>query len=165
VADEQTLAVEDDYDVTTCALSALSAEEIERCLDIVTDGGAVNAVSARQELVRSQVLAVVRKGGVIVGVGAIKRIRRGYASSTAKKSGVLFRPETPELGYVARHRDCRGTNLSPRIVAALLSAHKGPLFATTDHNTMKETLARAGFVQHGKEWTGQRSMLSLWMRG
>jgi RimJ/RimL family protein N-acetyltransferase len=70
----------------------------------------------------------------------------------------------PELGYVAVDSDHQGRGLSSRIVAALLSEHAGPLFATTDNEFMKKTLAKSGFMQKGKEWNGQRGRLTLWIK-
>ena len=153
-----------DYDVTTCVPGDLTAAELERCVTIIEAGDAVDPGSARAELPRSKVVAIARKGDEIVGVGAIKRVRRDYVARIAQRSGVTLASETPELGYVARDRKHRGSRLSLRIVAALLSMHRGPLFATTDHDRMKQTLSESGFVEQGHEWQGKRGWLSLWTK-
>ena len=49
-------------------------------------------------------------------------------------------------------------------VTVLLSDRQGFVFATTSHEHMKKTLARAGFVRKGKEWKGKTGGLSLWTR-
>ena len=152
------------YAVTSCAPGDLSAPEIERCVSIITSGEAVDPQSAARELPRASALVVVRTKGEIVGVGAIKRIRIGYAEGVAQKSGFTFGRSTPELGYVAIDDKHRGKRLSHRIVAALLTEHVGPLFATTDDEHMKRTLAAAGFIRKGHEWRGNRRELSLWLK-
>ena len=43
----------------------------------------------------------------------------------------------------------------------LVSGLADRLFATTDHEWMRKTLSKAGFLKKGKEWPGQRGMLSL----
>jgi transposase InsO family protein len=61
--------------------------------------------------------------------------------------------------------DHRGKGLSRRIVSELLLHHNTPLFATTDNEYMRKTLARVGFVRKGKDSLGRRSSLSFWYRG
>jgi hypothetical protein len=124
----------------------------------------VDPDSAAAELPRAVAVAVARRGDEIVGVGAIKRVRTDYAARRADLSGAPFNPDTPELGYVAVDGNHRSKGLSGRIVAALLSKHNGPLFATTDNQYMKSTLTTAGFVQKGCEWKGGRGTLSLWLK-
>jgi GNAT superfamily N-acetyltransferase len=153
------------YAVNLCVPANLSAEEIAECVDVIKKGDAVDLLSAKKELPLAWSVAVVRAGTKIVGVGAIKRQRRTYAEKTARSSGVSFPIETLELGYVAVLPDHRGHKLSSSIVEALLSRHKGRLFATTSNAWMRNTLKNAGFVNEGKEWPGRKKqMVSFWKR-
>lgn len=152
------------YAVNAYAPGDLTETERAECIAVIKRGNAVDPVSAAAELPLARVLAVARKGNRIVGVGVIKRIRNNYASGIALKSGASFPSDTPELGYVAVDSGHRGNRLSHRIVAELISMHVGPLFATTSCERMKTTLGKAGFVQKGEEWRGQKAQLSLWTR-
>jgi hypothetical protein len=155
----------DAYAVSLSSPSSLTKEEIGECMTAIKLGGAVSFASATLELPRAPILAVVRYGTLIVGVGAIKRERVEYARKIAQDSGVSFPPETRELGYVSVLPDHRGHNLSGRIVNALLTHHKGRLFATTSSDRMKSTLGTAGFVREGKEWPSKKGeLLSFWKR-
>jgi len=164
MADEPKEDREQDYVIETCVPRDLTAAEIATCVAIVSKGEAVRPKSMERELPLAGVLAVVRKGRQIVGVGAIKRVRARYAETIANRSGESFPADTPELGYVALDPRHRGNHLSPRIVAALLAKHRGPLFATTDCDRMKSGLSKAGFVRKGGEWEGGRDRLSLWLK-
>jgi predicted GNAT family N-acyltransferase len=109
-------------------------------------------------LSKAKIVAPVLAGRQIVGVGAIKASRPDHASKIAKRRGSLFDKNMLELGYVARQHSHRGHKLSEQIVAKLLAAVPGvPLFATTSNETMKKTLADAGFVQQGQEWRGTKN--------
>ena len=153
----------ENYDVKACAPDHLSLEELETCIYIIKQGGAVDPDSAEEKLPCAKVLVVARKGDDIVGVGVIKRIRRGYASRIAERSGALFDLDIPELGYVAVDYKHRRQGVSQRIVAELIR-NEGRLFATTSDDYMKKTLTKAGFTQKGHEWGGQRDQLSLWIK-
>jgi hypothetical protein len=131
---------------------------------IIGNGGAVNLTTMKRDLPRSSVMAVARHNNEIIAVGAIKPMRKQYAASVAVKSGFAFPAETLELGYVSVDYAHRGRGLSHQITKLLLSQHTGPLFATTDSPQMKTTLVEAGFRQEGKEWEGERGMLSFWER-
>lgn len=76
------------YEVTNCVPDDLSNAEIESCVAIIRNGGAVDPESAEGELPHASALAVARRGAEIVGVGAIKRIRPRYASGVAQKKRV-----------------------------------------------------------------------------
>lgn len=153
------------YAVTLTDPAKLSLAQISACIAIIKDGGAVDTASAKAQLPRAAAAAIAWKGRDIVGVGAIKRMRRAYASEIAERSGQPFPSDTLELGYVAVHRDHRQKGLSGRLVAALLEAHNGRLFATTYTEAMKKTLAAASFVHKGREWKSVRGeMLSLWLK-
>lgn len=151
-----------DYTVNTCKPGELSEAELETCVSIIGDGGAVAVDLAK--LRRAKVLAVARMGNEIVGAGSIKRVRTDYASGIATKSGFAFAAQTPELGYVAVSPQQQRKGLSHRLVAALLSTQEGGLFATTYDDRMKKTLAGAGFVKKGSEWKGRKKQLSLWIK-
>jgi len=152
------------YEIKSCSPRELTAADLAGCIAMIKSGDAVDPDSAAAELPRAIMVAVARWGDVLVGVGAIKRARTAYAARIADRSGAAFKPDTPELGYVAVHGSHQGRKLSHRLVAALISEHDRSLFATTDSEYMKKTLAKAGFVQKGQEWKGKRSRLSLWRK-
>jgi predicted GNAT family N-acyltransferase len=155
---------QDRYEIKTCSPGELTAADLTACIALIKSGNAVDPNSAAAELPRAIVLAVARRGEQLVGVGTIKRARPGYAARIAARSGATFKPDTPELGYVAVDSHHQGQKLSHRLVAALISKRDNPWFATTDNEYMKKTLAKAGFVQRGKEWKGKRGRLSLWIK-
>jgi hypothetical protein len=129
---------------------------------IIGAGGAV-AIDV-SKLQRAAVIVLAKKGDVIVGVGTIKAPRPEYAQRKAEDSGFLFPVNTPELGYVAVDDAHRGNHISDRVVAGLVATQGGRIFATTDNEFMKKTLMKAGFVERGKPWRGNRGILSLWIR-
>jgi hypothetical protein len=152
------------YEIKNCFPRELTAADLAACVAVIKNGDAVDPDSAAAELPRANLLVIARWGDQVVGVGAIKRARPSYAARIADHSKVAFKPDTPELGYVAIDGNHQGRRLSHRLVAALISKHESPLFATTDSEYMKKTLAKAGFVQKGHEWEGKRSRLSLWIK-
>ena len=154
----------DPYVLTVYSGSELTESDVAACAAIVAEGGAVNVKSATAELPKARLVVMLRRDNIIVGVGAIKRERPDYASEKAQLSGFHFDPNTPELGYVAVANEHRGRGLSSRVVEALTAGHPGRLFATTDNEFMKRTLAGARFAQRGASWEGQRGQLSLWIR-
>jgi GNAT superfamily N-acetyltransferase len=154
----------DPYVVAAHSGSELADSDRAVCAAILAEGGAVNVRAAGTELPRARVVVTVRRDNAIVGVGAIKRERPDYASEKAELSAFDFDANTLELGYVAVTREHRNRGLSSRIVEALTAEYHGRLFATTDDEYMKKTLARARFTQRGEPWQGQRGQLSLWIR-
>lgn len=152
------------YDVKLCFPSEVTAEELARCMALIGAGGAVSIRTMKRDLPRSQVLAIARYGGEIVAVGSIKPVRQEYAARIAAKCKYDFPAETPELGYVAVDTAHQGRGLSHELTDLLLSGYEGRLFATTDSPRMKKSLADSGFVQQGKEWEGDRGILSFWER-
>lgn len=154
----------DRYVVSVHLGTDLTDSDAAACSAILAEGGAVNVKSAAAELPKARLVATVRRGNMIVGVGAIKRERPDYASEKARLSGFDFHTNTPELGYVAVLHEHRNRGLSGRIVEALTAEYAGRLFATTDNEFMKKTLAGARFAQRGASWEGQRGQLSLWIR-
>lgn len=152
------------YAVAAHEPTDVAKADMEACIAIVQAGGAVDPTAAAMEIPKARVLAVARKGKEIVGVGAIKRVRRGYARQITRSSDRTFSFDTPELGYVVVEPEHREQGLAFRIVAELLSAYEGPLFATTDNDHMKRTLSKATFLQVGQQWGGRRGRRSLWVR-
>jgi len=152
------------YLLTTCAPGDLRDADLKACVSLVSHGGAVPRRFAETGLRNASLLAVVRRGPEIVAIGAIKRVRHDYAARRAKLSGFRFPTGTPELGYVARSPAHSGHGFAARIVQALVSEHAGPLWATTDCAGMKDALGKAGFLRKGREWTGARGQLSLWLK-
>jgi hypothetical protein len=151
-----------DYELKPCVPSELTQEELKTCMALIGAGGAVNPNTMKRDLPRSQVLVIARHHGQIVGVGVIKPVRKQYSAGIAVESEHSFPSETPELGYVSVDLIHQGHGLSHEITELLVSQYPGRLFATTDSRRMKKTLADAGFCQKGKEWQGERGMLSYW---
>jgi hypothetical protein len=142
----------------------LTDEELAVCIGIIEKGEAVDLDSVRQELPKATAVAIARLDHRIVGVGAIKRRRPVYASKVSKRGDYSFPTDTLELGYVAVDPAHRGQRLSYPLVAALLVGRNESLFATTSSPQMKKALSRGGFTCQGKEWDGNNSRLSLWLR-
>ena len=142
----------------------LTGGELAVCIGIIGKGAAVDLESARRELPRATAVAITRLDGRIVGVGAIKRQRPAYAMSISKRADYAFPTHTLELGYVAVDPPHRGQGLSHALVAALLSGRPDSLFATTSSAQMKNSLSKGGFAYQGREWDGDNSRLSLWLR-
>ena len=153
-----------EYVLTTCTPSDLRKADLRACVSLVSAGGAVPRKFAEAGLEHATLLAVVRCGAHVVAVGAIKRVRHDYAARRARASHFAFPASTPELGYVARSPDHKGHGFAAQILSALTSQHTGPLWATTDLARMKAALGDAGFKRKGKEWTGARGRLSLWLK-
>jgi hypothetical protein len=72
------------YVVGVSSGSDLSEADRAACIDILSEGGAVNVQTAGWELSRASMVAMVRRDNVVVGVGAIKRERTSYASEKAE---------------------------------------------------------------------------------
>jgi len=146
--------------------SGLTGEEIQACLNVIREGGAVNLAVVKMRLPEAVLVALKRDGQEIVAVGAIKQKRPKYAAAIAKKCGFAFETNTHELGYVAVKGTHRGKKLSHHIAAALLAQFRDrPIFATTSNPYMKITLTKLGFIQRGNEWKGNDgNPLSLWMK-
>lgn len=154
----------EDYDVQVCSPDHAMEPDLEACLEIIKAGAAVDPESAAKEIRRACFVAIARKGSVVVGTGAIKRHRPGYAKEKGQQAGVTLASDSLEVGYIAIAPSHQGRGLSKKIISTLLAARSGPLFATTDDERMKHTLARFGFVKQGIEWAGNRGKLSLWIK-
>ena len=154
------------YETQVVEPTALSKVEIEQCVSLVNEGGALAARFGASQLRQSRYVCLVRNHNEIVGVGIIKPPRPWYASGIAKRSGFAFDSNMLELGYVSRSRSHRGHSLSQEIVSNLVAVlPRVPLFATTSNEKMKQTLRKNRFVQQGKQWQGKReNSLSLWVR-
>ena len=156
------------YDVKICNPSDLSRTEIDRCIDIISKGGAVTESFVSEFLPKAKMLAIARpcNENDIVGIGALKFVRPEYAEELAgkDKSNFSFDADTRELGFVAIDEKYRDRHISSTIVEQLCSVHKGSMFATTDSDKMKKTFKRLNFKQQGEEWEDRSVILSLWIR-
>ncbi|MBI5818679.1 MAG: GNAT family N-acetyltransferase [Verrucomicrobia bacterium] len=140
--------------------------ELESCLEVIKEGGAVDPKAVTDELPQAIFVALKHAGGRVVGVGAIKRLRPLYAKGIAQKCGFEFDENLHELGYVSVRKTHRNQGIARALLLNLLDVCKTrPLFATTSNEAMKKLLSELGFQQHGKEWRGNNSMLSLWIGG
>jgi GNAT superfamily N-acetyltransferase len=141
------------YQIKGCQGTDLSPDDVEECVSLLAQGGAVDSASARKELPRAGSAALVYLDGKFVGLGVIKRKRPDYASNVAIWSGLQFDSNMLELGYVAVEKSHQGKGLTHRIFAELLSLSPDTaLFATTYHDGMKSVNRKAGFEQKGNEW-------------
>ncbi len=156
------------YDVEICKPSDLSQQEMDRCIDIISKGGAVTESFVSDFLPKAKMLAVARScsEGDIVGIGALKFVSPGYAEELAgkDKSNFSFDVNTTELGFVAIDEKYRDQHISSTIVKQLCSVYKDSLFATTDSYKMKKTFKNLNFEKQVNEWQGRRGKLSLWIR-
>lgn len=148
---------------------ALSQTDLDACVALITEGGAVtDPETAREHLPHCLFVVVKRDGDQIVGVGAIKGQRPGYAGDIAskEKSGYAFDSHMHELGYVVVRESHQGNDYSKHITEELLSLFRGkPLFATTPNQRMRTTLERKGFVRQGNSWPNRKGEdLTLWIR-
>ena len=136
---------------------------------LVFDGravrGTVEQISARLENAHQLALFRDEGSGRIVAVAALKRPDPGYRRDTFDHAVVPIagHEEAPELGYVVVAEDKRGRHLSSKLMDLILNDVDGPVFSTTDDETMKKNLRRAGFKQVGQAWKGNRGVLSLWV--
>lgn len=147
----------------------LKADDQRSIAQIVKDGGAIvgNIKQVINRLSRTQMLLLFRDqaNDRIVGVVALKTPSQKYRANKFAAAGVPITgfKMALELGYVVVAEDMRGRRLSGDLVNAIKRCITEPVFATTDSNTMKNNLTRSGFTMAGKEWQGQKAMLSLWI--
>lgn len=136
---------------------------------LIEDGGAVSGSTETitRRLERTLMLTLLRvcTNGQIVGVAALKTPEPKYRADKFAKAGVPISnyATASEFGYVVVAREMRGRRLSGKLVGAIVKKLREPTFATTDDNAMRSNLKKAGFVQAGREWMGQRGKLSLWI--
>lgn len=147
----------------------LSLSDQRSVAELVKAGGAIQGsiedILLRLRRTRMMTLLREGKGERIVGVGALKTPLQHYRRSRFTNAGALIDgfEEAPELGYVVVHSDWRGRRLSGDLVKAIAEAIHEPVFATTDSNTMRNNLARSGFIRVGTDWQGSKAPLSLWI--
>ena len=127
-------------------------------------GGTVDDLLKR--LKRTRCVALLRETATnrIVAAAAWKRPAASYRRNKFNAAGApIFGFEAaPELGYVVIAPDMQGKRLSGELVDAIVQQITEPTFATTDSNTMRNNLKRAGFTRVGKDWLGDKGILSLW---
>lgn len=160
--------VENDTYSWVGTFSDLSSNDRILVAQLVSDGGAVggtvNEIASR--LNRAQMLTLLREQGTnrIIGVASLKSPNPNYRMRKFNDAGVEITgyEAAPELGYVVVTKDMRGKGLSGRLVDLIVNHIHEPTFATTDSDFMKKNLRRSGFTAVGREWRGERGMLSLW---
>jgi len=126
--------------------------------------GTVDDLLARLKRSRSVALLREKRTNRIVAAAALKRPAAAYRCGNFMKADASiagFETST-ELGYVVVSTDMRGKHLSGILVSAIVEQITAPTFATTDSHTMRSNLERSGFTRIGREWEGQKGMLSLW---
>lgn len=135
---------------------------------IVKEGGAIEGtvkeITQRLSRTRNLVLLRVKEDNRIVGVAALKNPDANYRANKFVAASVPIGDyaTAPELGYVVISEEMRGQKLSGNLCDAIAQEICEPAFATTDNSTMKKNLKRSGFTKVGREWKGQKGMLSLW---
>ena len=148
--------------------TALSHRDINAVAELIKSGGAVpaNLETLKTRLIRSRALAIYRAERRIVAACSLKLPDEEYRKTVFEKAGVpLGRfQNAPELGYVAVDEEMRGKKIACELVLALLRDVTDACYATTDSVPMKRILARTGFFEEGKSWTGKRGALSLWLK-
>lgn len=141
----------------------IARSDLDRLVEILSEGGAVDPVVARDTLPQCQALLIARAGDQIVGLGAIKPPRPGYTASVQWQSKTEFDPSIPELGYVAVAKSHKGRKISRLSMQSLLNSRSSPVFCTTDAAEMRHMLPTFDFVRVGKPWNGKRDELSCWV--
>lgn len=146
----------------------LSLSEQKTFSALVKEGGAIQGTPEQilSRLKRTTRVALLRSNESleIAGVAALKSPTAHYRESKFVAAGVPLSgfEKAGELGYVVVDKGWRGQGLARQLVAALVSKLTVATFATTDSVAMQHILADAGFVRVGREWEGQRGILTLW---
>ena len=83
-------------------------EELEVCLGLLAQGGAVDIRYASTLLPNAVAVVLVRHENEIVGVAAVKMQRAEYAERISRKSRFQLPSEAWELGYVVVSEPHRG---------------------------------------------------------
>lgn len=155
-------------DITTGAPEDFALEDIAAAARLVKLGGALPASEKVLvgRLKRSRELAFCRNRSQVIGVASIKAPGREYRRRVFRKAAVTLSGFScaPELGYVTVHNNWRGQGIAKILVQSVLRNISEPCYATTDDSSMKAILEKLGFSMQGKEWNGQRGLLSLWTR-
>lgn len=150
------------------AFGDLASEDQMSVAQLLDEGGAIEGTISQitHRLKRTRKLAILRLMVTdrIVGVAALKTPKQNYRADKFANAGVSIAgfETAPELGYVVVAQCMRGMGLSHELVHAIAKDIQEPTFATTDNDTMKRNLQGAGFTRAGREWPGQRGVLSLW---
>ncbi len=154
----------DNYLIKEHLTESLSDKQLNRMMDLVKQGGAVDPPSVDQRFKNCHLIVAAYSGDEVVGVGTIKRSRHLYNKKISKRSSATLDRYVRELGYIAIHESHSGHNLCHKIVAKLLTGYSEALFAITDNNRVKKVLHTEGFEECGTPWEGRRGTLSLWFR-
>lgn len=128
------------------------AEELEVCLGLLAQGGAVDIRYASMLLPNAVAVALVRHENEIVGVAALKMHRAEYAEQISKRSRFKLPSEALELGYVVVSESHRGKGLAATTVDRLMAIAAAPVFATTYEPAMLHILGKRGFEICGETW-------------
>lgn len=150
------------------AFGELSSDDQLLVARLVKQGGAIDGsekdITKRLKRTRYLVLLRIKADNRIVGVAALKTPTGDYRKNKFDAAGVPIAnyANALELGYVVVAEEMRGQKLSGNLCNAITQVISEPAFATTDSNTMKHNLERAGFTKAGREWQGRKGMLSLW---
>lgn len=144
----------------------LTDDEITATAVLICSGGALPAEikTLKGRLRRSSILAIYREEDQVLAVASLKKPNPNYRIGVFEKASVsLGRLQSaPELGYVTVDEKMRSKGLAGKLVSVLLDNLEEPCYATTNNNSMKRILERAGFSEKGQAWKGQRGSLSLW---
>jgi GNAT superfamily N-acetyltransferase len=146
------------------ARKPLSRTVIAVCADILKEGAAVDAGSAKRGLGNAKKTVLAKNGKEIIALATLKAFRPKYAAKIALQSSATIEPNAVELGYVAVRQPYRGQGLGRDVIQVVLEGVKDPLFATTASAAMEKILSKQGFVKCGRPWNGQAGRLTLWKR-
>jgi GNAT superfamily N-acetyltransferase len=105
---------------TSVARKPLSKTTVEICAEILKEGAAVDARSAKHGLGSAKKIALAKKGKEIVALATLKAFRPQYAAKIALQSSATIERDTLELGYVAVRQAYRGKGLGRDVVQVLL---------------------------------------------
>lgn len=148
------------------APSDFSNEDIGAAAYLIKTGGALPATVAKilERIERSRTLGLFCAGSMVVGVVSIKEPYPNYRKKVFTKAEVELSSfsTSPELGYVTVLEGWRGRKLAQKLVEAALGEISEACYATTDDDSMKAILSKAGFCRQGVEWKGARGLQSLW---
>ena len=126
--------------------------ELDTCLALLAEGGAVDMHYATILLPRARTVALARHGAEIVGLAALKALRPSYNETVSRKSGFQLPADSLEMGYVVVSEQHRGRELASTLVSRLIPISRGRLFATTYAPAMIHILSAQGFEVFGKAW-------------
>lgn len=148
-------------DCTVCHPRECSDLELGEFIQLVQEGGEVQAQGLRARIQNSESLVFIRESGELAGIAALKNPNPAYRSRVFDKASSDRRPDTYrfELGYVYVATQHRRKGLSHRLTAAALEASgDAAVFATSrvENVAMHRALSRCGFVEHGDDYQSNR---------